>query len=564
MVGYSKDPETGLWKRGDNPGGMDLGPVNWRSIGVAVGVIIVLAIALWLDARANDAPQWRPDRAAWPGWHILGVVVVALLALLAVAAVIWVLHTVLVSMSRRAHDYRVQRERDADETERQKKQNGTTHLAEALAAAHIPAEGALVRITPAGWQVVNLGAEKGSVLMGDDGTVRRTLHDDLSVAQIAARFEVERTEAKARAFPALHTLQQRSDGKASPDVPAGPPPAAWPRVVRLHEIAADPPSLHRLALGVTVDESGQQQSVTASLAEMVHVAVGGSSGWGKSVFLKALALQLATAAEPVHMAMVDLEGVTFSAFATCSRLLWPVAETEGQALAIMALLVEEMDRRSQLFREVPGVDSLAAYNARAGGDEPLAPWVALIDEATALLSDRGVLNAARTLVLRARKYGLWMVLGGQDWKSASIDTAIRNQLSSRVQFRAQDAAQSRTLLGDGVASTIEVVGRAYAQLPGRPMLQLLAPMVTGADIGRALAGQTGPAGELPEAAEGDDGRAARIRELAGQGWSQSAIEEEVFGYRGGAAHRTVRDVLNATTATATTSPGRNGGKGGRG
>lgn len=563
-MGYSKDPDTGLWQHGDNPGGMELGPLNWREIGLGVAVVVVLGIVLWLDARANDAPRWQPDRAAWPGWHVLGIVLVALLCLLATAAVIWLLHTALVSMARRSHEYRVQRERDADETERQKKQNGTTHLAEALAAAHIPAEGALVRITPAGWQVVNLGAEKGSVLMGDDGTVRRTLHDDLSVAQIAARFEVERTEAKARAFPALHTLQQRSDGKASPDVPAGPPPAAWPRVVRLHEIAADPPSLHRLALGVTVDESGQQQSVTASLAEMVHVAVGGSSGWGKSVFLKSLALQLATAAEPVCLAMVDLEGVTFSAFATCGRLLWPVAETEGQALAIMALLVEEMDRRSQLFREVPGVDSLAAYNARAGGDEPLAPWVALIDEATALLSDRGVLNAARTLVLRARKYGLWMVLGGQDWKSASIDTAIRNQLSSRVQFRAQDAAQSRTLLGDGAASTIETVGRAYAQLPGRPMLQLLAPMVTGGDIGRALAGQTGPAGELPEAEDQPDSRTARIRELAGQGWSQSAIEEEVFGYRGGAAHRTVRDVLNATTATATTSPGRNGPTAGRG
>lgn len=562
-MGYSKDPDTGLWQHGDNPGGMELGPLNWREIGLGVAVVVVLGIVLWLDARANDAPRWQPDRAAWPGWHVLGIVLVALLCLLATAAVIWLLHTALVSMARRSHEYRVQRERDADETERQKKQNGTTHLAEALAAAHIPAEGALVRITPAGWQVVNLGAEKGSVLMGDDGTVRRTLHDDLSVAQIAARFEVERTEAKARAFPALHTLQQRSDGKASPDVPAGPPPAAWPRVVRLHEIAADPPSLHRLALGVTVGDDGQQSTVAAALGEMVHIAVGGSSGWGKSVFLKALALQLATAAEPVHMAMVDLEGVTFSAFATCSRLLWPVAETEGQALAIMALLVEEMDRRSLLFREYPGVDSLAAYNARAG-DEPLVPVVALIDEATALLSDRSVQNATRTLVLRARKYGIWAILGGNDWKGTSLDTAIRNQLSTRVQFKAQDAAQSRVLLGDGAASTIETVGRAYAQLPGRPMLQLLAPMVTGGDIGRALAGQTGPAGELPEVEDRPDDRTTRIRELAGQGWSQSAIEEEVFGYRGGAAHRTVRDVLNATTATATTSPGRNGPTAGRG
>jgi hypothetical protein len=557
-MGYSKDPDTGLWQHGDNPGGMELGPLNWREIGLGVAVVVVLGIVLWLDARANDAPRWQPDRAAWPGWHVLGIVLVALLCLLATAAVIWLLHTALVSMARRSHEYRVQRERDADETERQKKQNSTTHLAEALAAAHIPAEGALVRITPAGWQVVNLGAEKGSVLMGDDGTVRRTLHDDLSVAQIAARFEVERTEAKARAFPALHTLQQRSDGKASPDVPAGPPPAAWPRVVRLHEIAADPPSLHRLALGVTVDESGQQQSVTASLAEMVHVAVGGSSGWGKSVFLKSLALQLATAAEPVCLAMVDLEGVTFSAFATCGRLLWPVAETEGQALAIMALLVEEMDRRSQLFHEHPGVDSLAAYNARAG-DEPLAPVVALIDEATALLSDRSVQNATRTLVLRARKYGLWLVLGGQDWKAASIDTAIRNQLSSRILFKTSDAAQSRTLLGDGAAAAIEVVGRAYAQLPGRPMLQLMAPLVTAGDIGRALTGQSGPESALPEASAGSDDQAARIRELAREGQSLNAIQRTVFGYIGGAAYEAVKRAL---ADTITTSGGNNGARSG--
>jgi DNA segregation ATPase FtsK/SpoIIIE-like protein len=548
---WGKDPD-GLWKKGDEPGGMELGPVNWREIGLAAVVAAVLGIVLWLDARANDAPQWRPERAAWPGWHVLGIVLVTLLCLLATVGVIWLFHTALVSMLRRSHEYRVQRERDATETERQKAQNGTTHLAELLAAAHISAEGALVRMTDKGWQVVNLGSEKGAVLMGDDGTVQRTLHDKLSVAQIAARFEVEREEARSRAFPALHTLQQRNDASAASAEAVKQQAAAWPRVVRLHEIASDPATVQRLALGVTVDESGRPMPVTAALGEMVHVAVGGSSGWGKSIFLKALGLQLATAAEPIELAMVDLEGVTFAAFSRADRLLWPIAETTGQALRIMAYVLEEMERRRALFHEFPGVDSLSAYNARAG-DEQLAPLVVLVDEATALLADRSVHNRTKELVLRARKFGIWFVLGGQDWKASSLDTALRNMLATRVQFHTSSGSQSRMLLGDGAAAGLVVAGRAIVQLPGRPQLEIQAPLVTTAEISAALRGQEGPAFDLPEEdeeVESDDPEAERILELHRKGWTSRAIEREIFGKTGGAYYERVRRVLeSAATAT---------------
>ncbi len=549
---WGKDPD-GLWKKGDEPGGMELGPLNWREIGLGVAVVVVLGIVLWLDARANDAPQWRPERAAWPGWHVLGIVLVTLLCLLATVGVIWLFHTALVSMLRRSHEYRVQRERDATETERQKAQNGTAHLAELLAAAHIPAEGAIVRMGPAGWQIVNLGTEKGSILMGDDGTVRRTLHDELSMAQIAARFEVEREEARSRAFPALHTLQQRTDGGKAlmAEATASQQTAAWPRVVRLHEIVPEPATVHRLALGITVDESGRTMPVTVALGEMVHVAVGGSSGWGKSIFLKALALQLSVASEPVELAMVDLEGVTFAAFGQADRLLWPIAETTGQALQIMAYLLEEMERRRALFHEFPGVDSLSAYNARAG-DEQLAPLVVMVDEATALLADRSVHNRTKELVLRARKYGIWFVLGGQDWKASSLDTALRNMLATRVQFHAASGSQSRVLLGDGAAVGLTVAGRAIAQLPGRAQLEIQAPLVTTGEIAAALRGQEGPALDLPEEEKEveSDPEAERILELHRRGWTSRAIEREVFGKTGGAYYERVRRVLeSAATAT---------------
>jgi hypothetical protein len=149
---------------------------------------------------------------------------------------------------------------------------------------------------------------------------------------------------------------------------------------------------------------------------------------------------------------------------------------------------------------------------------------------------------------------VWLVLGGQDWRAVRIDSGLSNQLSGRVQFKANSAAQSRVLLGDGCAAELDVKGRAYALLPGRSLLQLQAPMVTVADIGSALAGQSGPASCAPPAVPSDaeqDETEQRILDLAAQGKSRSAIERAVFGYVGGQAFETVRRVLGDGGPTTT-------------
>ncbi len=325
----------------------------------------------------------------------------------------------------------------------------------------------------------------------------------------------------------------------------------WPTRVPLTGILDGPASVHRLALGVTVGGDGRAEVVRADMGKLVHVAVGGSSGWGKSVFLRALGFQLAQSSEPVDLVLVDLEGATFAPFAECSRLLYPMADNERDALAIFQDLLGEVDRRKALFAQYPGVDSLRAYNARAS--EPLAPVVALVDEATALFSDKTMEDAIRTLVLRARKYGLWCVLGGQDWKASSLDTAIRNQLATRIQFRAMSASQSRVLLQRSGAESLDVAGRALAILPGREMVKLQAPMVSYQTILEALAGgdpqQATPAVEV----EADvDARDERIRALAADGLSKRQIALEVFGYAGGAAYTAVTEALEGGTTTTET------------
>jgi len=329
----------------------------------------------------------------------------------------------------------------------------------------------------------------------------------------------------------------------------------WPTRVPLSGILDGPPSVRDLVLGVTMREDGRSEVVRADMGDLVHVAVGGSSGWGKSVFLRALAFQLARSVDPVDLALVDLEGATFAPFAECGRLLWPVADTEQDALAIFEAITEEMDRRKALYSSFPGVDSLKTYNARAlvlsGKDragEPLAPIVALVDEATALLADKGVENAIRTLVLRARKYGLWCILGGQDWKASSLDTAIRNQLASRVQFKAMSASQSRVLLQRSGAERLDVPGRALAILPGRDIVELQAPVIGYQDIVMATR-NGGPRRDVPEPDQESDEREEWIRELAAQGLSKRQIALEVFGYAGGAAYTAVTGALSLSDRT---------------
>jgi hypothetical protein len=340
-------------------------------------------------------------------------------------------------------------------------------------------------------------------------------------------------------------VKQTDRGVAPETMPTPPEPVYdWPSRVPLSGLLAGPASLNNLVLGVTLDENGQRHIVNGAMPDLVHVAVGGTSGWGKSEFLKMLACQLLMAVERPDLCMIDLEGVTLNAFAQSERLLYPLADSEPAALALLLALNAEMELRKGLFNAYPGVDRLDRYNAMAG--EPLNPIITLIDEATALLDNKNIEGHLKSLTLRARKYGLWLILAGQDWKSSSLDTAIRNQLSTRVQFKALNASQSRVLIGEGDAKDIEAIGRALAVLPGRPMLEMQAPFVSHSMIMDAVRGN-GPQRVLdletirPES-QGEQ-TARRIIELHGEGLSDTAIAREIFKYGNTHYIAKVREVL---------------------
>lgn len=370
--------------------------------------------------------------------------------------------------------------------------------------------------------------------------------DGLEPTQIQTAWNAQRVQAIAAAHRPQPLSQVPSPPRqltapAAEDAAEPPPGVMLPQRVRLLDLLPQEVSLQSLILGVTAQDD-TLAPVTGDMAELVHVAVGGSSGWGKSVMLRVLAYQLACALEKPLLALVDLEGVTFSPFSRCDRLLYPIADTEEDALAIYTALTKELDRRKELFAAHPGVDSLRTYNQQA--PEPLPVIVCLTDEATALLADKAVESAARILALRARKYGLWCVFGGQDWKATSIDSAIKNQLSARIHFKALNGAQSRVLLGRSDAEHIKVKGRAMAILPGRNFLEMQTPFLSAKDVLATWRNGAQPLNPMPVYEPKPSEKHQTILQMWHNGRSITAIAEEIYGSHGGKQNQLIQAVID--------------------
>lgn len=321
------------------------------------------------------------------------------------------------------------------------------------------------------------------------------------------------------------------------------PAATWPERIPLAELMTEPPSLQRLLLGVTLDRSGQRQVVTGDMRQLIHVAIGGSSGWGKSMLLRVLTYQLLLALEQPELVLIDLEPNALAPFAHTPRLRFPLASTETMARSVLAALKEEMLRRIDLFARYEA-DDLEEYNRVAA--EPLKPIVCIADEVNDLLEIEAIENDAQILARRGRKAGIWIILAAQEWKVTAIDARIRRQLSTKIQFRANDLAQARLLVGRSGATLLTEdapPGRAVAALPGKGILSLQAPYLSKAELKQTL--PTGeplqPRVELPAAPLSPE--ETRIQELFLAGWAISAIAAEVYGSKGGPQNERVRQVL---------------------
>ena len=240
-------------------------------------------------------------------------------------------------------------------------------------------------------------------------------------------------------------------------------PIKDPRIVTFNEIIQTKEyrtmcQTTRLAVALGWDLTNQV--CIADIRKMPHLLVAGTTGSGKSVFLKALLAGIIRSNTPddVRLALVDPKMVELGKFKGIPHLLSPIVDNMEQVVPLLNNAVEEMQRRYKRFSEL-GVTNLEEYQARRKEDTSLPNFPAIvivIDELADLMvaAPDEVEGYIQRLAQKARATGIHLILATQRPSVDVITGVIKANLPTRIAFRVASAIDSRTILDYGGAERL--------------------------------------------------------------------------------------------------------------
>ncbi len=230
--------------------------------------------------------------------------------------------------------------------------------------------------------------------------------------------------------PELVSVRQLDQHAASRSTTAGPPPrVAW------SELALRAAAEHVEGVPIGLDGSG---AVGIDLERVgPHALVGGTTGSGKSEFLRALALSWAARLPPsaVHLLFVDFKGgATFAGLTRLPHVIGLVTDLDPLvAQRTLLSLRAELRRRERVL-----VD--AGLRDVAQRPDVLARLVVLVDEFAALIDAFPELHAPfADLSARGRSLGVHLVLGTQH-PAGAVRDAVAANCALRIAFRLSASA----------------------------------------------------------------------------------------------------------------------------
>lgn len=182
------------------------------------------------------------------------------------------------------------------------------------------------------------------------------------------------------------------------------------------------------------------------LAATPHLLVAGTTGSGKSVFLRSLISSLVYHKTPneVRFVLIDPKRVEFGVFADMWYLAHPVVTSVEEAGHAFAELVEEMERRYEMLQK-RGCSDIFAYR-KGGGEMPYV--VVVVDEFADLFlsADKSIKTNCIRLAQKARASGIHLVLGTQRPSADIVDGLLKTNIPGRVALTVSSGVDSRIIL----------------------------------------------------------------------------------------------------------------------
>ena len=224
------------------------------------------------------------------------------------------------------------------------------------------------------------------------------------------------------------------------------------------------------------------------IRKLPHLLIAGTTGSGKSVGINAMILSLLYRNDPdqLKLMLIDPKMLEFAAYEDIPHLITPVITEPVKAIAALANMVGEMERRYKLMADAR-TKNIESYNEKVKktGAEPFPFIVVVIDELADLMMNGGKeveLSIAR-LAQKSRACGIHLVVATQRPSVDVVTGLIKANLPSRLSYRVGSRIDSKVILDALGADSLLGRGDGLFTPPGSTgLVRIHAPWNTEEEI----------------------------------------------------------------------------------
>ena len=194
--------------------------------------------------------------------------------------------------------------------------------------------------------------------------------------------------------------------------------------------------------------------------KMPHMLIAGTTGSGKSVCVNGIICSILMRARPdeVKLVMVDPKVVELSVYNGIPHLMCPVVTDPKRAAVALAKMVNEMERRYEIFSEskTKSIETYNAYIEKYNSEhkdeeyqkQKLPYIVIIIDELADLMmvAANEVEDSILRITQKARAAGIDLIVATQRPSTEVITGLIKANIPSRISFAVGSGIDSRTIL----------------------------------------------------------------------------------------------------------------------